>query len=122
MLTFYPSKKIESSFNTNICCASPNKTIYDEFNIPWRNNSYVLFNSRDSVGLKRHVAIVHERRTTPVKCPRTWCEEEFYIYKEFLDHKETCFRVCQDCGKKYTRDNRFQGHLRNHAKQKERMV
>ena len=77
---------------------------------------------RDSTALKRHVGLVHEVRSQALPCPRTWCSREFFVFAELKTHRDCCFLVCSDCGKKYTRESRFHGHLRFHAKEKERMI
>ena len=79
---------------------------------------------RDGGNLKRHVTLVHQIRTTPVKCPRAWCKEEFTILVDMLRHKENCLMMCPypDCSKKFKKRSRFDGHQRAHLVMTRRMV
>ena len=71
---------------------------------------------RDLRNLKRHVRLMHEERTTPVKCPRTWCLAEFSALVEMMKHKETCLLMCPytDCEKTFRREKLFSAHQRAH--------
>ena len=43
---------------------------------------------RDIRNLRRHVSLVHEERSSPVTCPRTWCSAEFTVLAEMIRHKK----------------------------------
>ena len=76
---------------------------------------------RDSTALKRHVGLIHSARSKPVKCPRSWCNETFPIVAEMNEHKKNCYKECRECLEKFTRNDRFLGHLRRHARMNSRM-
>ena len=42
---------------------------------------------RDVANLRRHVRLMHGERKTPVQCPRTFCNAEFGILAEMMQHK-----------------------------------
>ena len=79
---------------------------------------------RDTGNLRRHVKLVHTSRMIPVKCPRSWCDAEFLILAHMLSHKEDCLRVCPypGCVKKFSKQNRFDGHQRAHLTMTRRMI
>ena len=79
---------------------------------------------RDSGNLKRHVSLVHQVRGTPVKCPRSWCEEEFFILVDMLRHKENCLKKClyPDCIKEFKKQSRFDAHQRAQLVMTRRMI
>ena len=74
---------------------------------------------RGTPNLRRHVKLVHEARMIP--CP--WCKMDFNILAEMVSHKEICKKVCPypDCGKKFKREDKFEGHLRAHLVMARRM-
>ena len=78
---------------------------------------------RDRGNLKRHVKQMHEVRSTPVICPRTWCQAEFSILANMMKHKETCFLVCPypGCQKTFRMESRFSAHQRAHLVMTRRM-
>ena len=71
---------------------------------------------RDTGNLRRHVKLVHTARVVPVKCPRYWCNAEFYILAEMTSHKENCLKVCPypDCLKQFSKQKHFEAHQRAH--------
>ena len=79
---------------------------------------------RDTGNLRRHVRLVHEARSVPVRCPRTWCEEEFSILIEMRHHSKTCFLFCPyaGCSKKFRKQNLFDAHQRSHQVMARRMA
>ena len=79
---------------------------------------------RDTANLRRHVRLVHEARSVPVRCPRTWCEEEFAILIEMHQHSQTCFLICPHagCSKKFRKQNLFDAHQRSHQAMSRRMA
>ena len=78
---------------------------------------------RDSGNLKRHVRLKHEVRETAVKCPRTWCKEEFNILAEMDKHRETCRLLCPyaGCSKVFRKQSLFDAHQRAHLIMARRM-
>ena len=79
---------------------------------------------RDSSNLRRHVQLVHTRRSEPIPCPRSWCEAKFDILAEMRQHKENCMKVCpyEGCMKSFIRPDKFAAHLRSHAVMARRMT
>ena len=47
---------------------------------------------RGTYNLRRHVKLVHEARSIPVPCARTWCKMEFNNLAEMVSHKEICLK------------------------------
>ena len=79
---------------------------------------------RDLRNLKRHVKLVHELRSIPVGCPRSWCTAEFSILAEMIKHKETCLMMCPypGCSKGFRREKLFAAHQRGHVVMTRRMM
>ena len=79
---------------------------------------------RDSSNLRRHVQLVHTRRSEPIPCPRSWCEAKFDILAEMRQHKVNCMRVCpyEGCMKSFIRPEKFAAHLRSHSAMARRMT
>ena len=78
---------------------------------------------RDSSNLKRHVQLVHTRRSEPIHCPRSWCKEEFDVLAEMRQHKVNCMMVCpyEGCMKRFIRPEKFAAHQRSHSALARRM-
>jgi hypothetical protein len=69
---------------------------------------------RDKFSLMRHVKLVHEPRRIPVKCPRPWCQAQFFVLTKMLEHKISCLKVCPYCQKTFVREDKFDSHQRYH--------
>ena len=79
---------------------------------------------RDVRNLRRHVKLVHEMRSIPVGCPRSWCTAKFSILAEMMKHKETCLMMCPypGCSKGFRREKLFAAHQRGHLVMARRMI
>ena len=77
---------------------------------------------RDPRNLKRHVKLIHCVRRKAQKCPRPWCDLEFSIVAELVEHKAGCLKVCPTCSKSFTRRDKFAGHMRAHRTMSFRMI
>ena len=76
---------------------------------------------RDRGTLMRHVKLVHEPRKVPVKCPRPWCQAQFYVLTKMWEHKISCLKVCPYCQKAFVRQDKFDSHQRYHLVLNRRM-
>ena len=76
---------------------------------------------RDRGSLMRHVKLVHEPRKVPVKCPRPWCQAQFYVLTKMWEHKISCLKVCPYCQKAFVRQDKFESHQRYHLVLNRRM-
>ena len=78
---------------------------------------------RDITNLRRHVSLVHEQRSSPVVCPRTWCSAEFTVLAEMIRHKKTCLLLCpySGCQKVFKYENVLAAHKRGHLVMERRM-
>ena len=78
---------------------------------------------RDIRNLRRHVSLVHEERSSPVTCPRTWCSAEFTVLAEMIRHKKTCLLLCPypSCQKAFKYENVLAAHKRGHLAMERRM-
>ena len=78
---------------------------------------------RDIRNLRRHVSLVHQERSSPVACPRTWCSSEFTVLAEMIRHKKTCLLMCPytGCRKTFKYENVLAAHKRGHLAMDRRM-
>ena len=77
---------------------------------------------RDTANLRRHVLLVHGFRELALKCPRPWCDKEFHILAELLQHKGQCLKICPTCNKTFIRLDKYVGHMRAHVSMNKRMM
>ena len=53
---------------------------------------------------------------------RSWCVKAFKTLAEQLMHSKSCFLICRYCSKEYDRSDKYEGHIRWHAKMARRMI
>ena len=66
--------------------------------------------------------LVHTACDTPVKRPRTWCPKQFLVLAEMEHLKKSCLKICGTCLKTYTRQDKYDAHIRGHKVKDMRMI
>ena len=65
---------------------------------------------------------MHEARKKAVKCSGLWCDLEFPVLAEKINHKEGCLKGFPHCKKEFNRSDKYSGHLRAHKDMNQRMM
>ena len=63
--------------------------------------------------LNAHIRNKHTAVEGGVKCPRDFCKESFNTRHEMQQHRDVCQLKCPFCKKEFTRNERFESHVRS---------